>query len=56
MTTSDYLNEPVIYGGLEATRGAMLADLHATAATYTDDPTRQQMFVNRYMQGFERRA
>jgi hypothetical protein len=54
MSTSDYLSETVIYGGLEVTRGEMIADLQATAATYTDDPVRQQMFVSRYMQGFER--
>lgn len=53
MTTSDYLNETVVYGGLETTRGEMLADLQRTAATYTDDPVRQQMMVTRYMQGFE---
>ena len=54
MSASDYLNETVIYGGLETTRGEMLRDLEKVAKSLTDDPIRQKLIVGRYMQGFDR--
>ena len=51
---SGYLTEEVLYGGITMTRGAMIADLQRVAATWTDDHRRQQMMVDRYLQGFER--
>lgn len=53
MTANDYLNQPVIYGGETTTRGAMILDLERVAATWTDDPFRQQQMVNMYLAGFE---
>jgi hypothetical protein len=49
-----YLSETVVYGGETMTRGEMIADLQRIAATLTDDSVRQQLIINRYMQGFER--
>ena len=54
MSANEYLTKTVIYGGVETTRGAMIVDLNAIAASHSDDPVRQQMFVSRYMQGCER--
>jgi len=55
MTVSDYMNETVIYGGMETTRGEMILDLQRSAKSMTDDPIRQQQMVNMYLAGFERR-
>lgn len=55
MSAQEYLSETVVYGGEEVTRGAMIADLQATAKALTDDPIRQKMIVNAYLGGFDRR-
>jgi hypothetical protein len=52
MTSNDYMNQAVVYGGLLVTRGAMIADL-ARIAEASGHPNPQAL-VSRYMQGFER--
>ena len=47
-----YLGEKVNYGGIETTRGEMIADLERVAkAQFPDDPRQQRAVVERYMQG-----
>lgn len=53
VTASDYLNQTVIYGGMETTRGAMISDLRRIAASHTNDRTSQELLVTRFLQGFE---
>jgi hypothetical protein len=52
MTSTDYLKQPVNYGGLIVTRGEMIADL--TRIAEASGHPNPQALVSRYMQGFER--
>lgn len=52
--TNKHLSETVNYGGIEMTRGEMIADLEKVAATQSDDANERRAFVSRYLQGFER--
>lgn len=48
-----YLDEIVNYGGEEMPRGRMIQELRETARILTDDPQRQRLIVDRYLQGFD---
>ncbi len=52
-TARHYFAETVTYGGVEMTRGAMIADLQRVAASYTDDPDEQRAIIDRYLIGFQ---
>lgn len=52
MTSTDYMNQPVNYGGLIVTRGEMLTDL--TRIAESSGHPNPQALVSRYMQGMER--
>ncbi len=52
-TARHYFAETVPYGGVEMTRGAMIADLQRVAASYTDDPDEQRAIIDRYLIGFQ---
>jgi hypothetical protein len=52
MTSADYMNQPVNYGGLIVTRGEMIADL-TRIAEQSGHPNPQAL-ISRYMQGHAR--
>lgn len=52
MPSTDYLNQPVVYGGLVTTRGEMIADL--TRIAEASGHPNPHALVSRYMQGAER--